>query len=81
MPVAYIIIATDLAANRHLGIVASATTNDQAVAIVQAFAFVNFARGSSLHYSIRDVSSASLYGPECQVNLLQGWNPCFFQED
>ncbi|GCF08097.1 hypothetical protein [Dictyobacter arantiisoli] len=75
MPVSYIVIAYDMRlADGCLGIVASATTMEQANMIVKAFAFVALSYQQSwLGYFVRDASSASLYGPECAVNLLKQW--------
>ncbi|GCE17948.1 hypothetical protein [Dictyobacter kobayashii] len=73
MSTPYIVVAYDLASNTCLGIVAVALSMEQAVSIVKAFAFVALTCGSSLRYYVRDSSSASLYGPECAVNLLVHW--------
>jgi hypothetical protein len=73
MPVVYIVVAHEFPTNQCLGTVASATSMEQANMIVKAFAFVALAYRRSIMYVIRDMSSASLYGPECAVNLLQDW--------
>ena len=73
MPAPYIVVAYDLSSNTCLGIVAAALSLEQATSIVKTFAFVALACGSSLRYYVRDSSSASLYGPECSVNLLASW--------
>jgi hypothetical protein len=73
MTVLYIVVAYEFPTNQCLGIVASATSLEQANMIIKAFAFVALSYRRSIMYVIRDLSSASLYGPECSVNLLQDW--------
>ncbi|GHO88310.1 hypothetical protein [Dictyobacter formicarum] len=70
----FIVVAYDMAQiDGCLGIVAWATTEQQANMIVKAFGYASFCCRSSLVYCVRSASSASLYGPECTVNLLEHW--------
>ncbi len=77
MEVSYIVVAYDFSTPRCpcLGIVAAAFSLHQANTIVKAFASVALSCQSPIMYVVRDLASASLYGPECAVDLVQHWRP------